>query len=78
MANTYIAITPPPNSGSFYFNYKHFFSIILPALVDANYKFLYVDIGNYGRSADSGVFGNGSLAKSLAENALNIPKPTTI
>jgi len=25
-------------------NYKHFFSVLLLALMDANYKFLYVDV----------------------------------
>ena len=68
---------PPPNTGSLYYNYKHFHSIVLLALVDANYKFIYVDIGSYGRIADGGVFNNSSLAQALAQNALAIP-PTEV
>ena len=33
------------NSGSTYFNYKIFFSIALLTLVDADYKFLYLNVG---------------------------------
>ena len=38
-------VQAPPNSGSKFFNYKHSFSVVLLALVDACYKFTVVDIG---------------------------------
>jgi hypothetical protein len=39
------------------------FSIVLFALVDANYKFMFVDVGSQGRIADSGVVTNTELYK---------------
>ena len=51
-----IVIKPPLDSGSYYFNYKHSFSIVVLAVVDADYKFIYIDVRCNGRVADGGVF----------------------
>ena len=45
-----------------YINYKGFFSIVLMALVDANYKFSCVDVGYDGISNDASIY-NGSEQK---------------
>ena len=57
----HINMTCSRNSGSYYFNYKGFFSIVLMGLVDADYKFVYMDVGCNGRISDGGVFRNGQL-----------------
>jgi hypothetical protein len=73
-----VAIAPPLNSGSDYYNYKHTFSIVLMALVDADYKFTFVDVGTNGRISDGGVFGKTALAEALASNSLHIPSSTPL
>ena len=73
-----IEIKQPKNSGSYYFNYKGRFSIVLLALVDANYKFIYADVGCNGRISDGGVFRNSTLSKAVSTNLLNIPGPRTL
>ena len=78
MDGKHIMIRPPANSGSFYYNYKHRFSIVLLAVVDADYKFIYVDIGCNGRISDGGVFRECSLSKALEEKSLNIPAPSPL
>jgi len=57
------------NSGSFYYNYKGFLSTVLLAVLDADYKFLYCDIGangrrrEYGRRGQSTDAGGGSTER---------------
>lgn len=43
----HIRIQKPDNGGSEDFNYKNYFSVVLMAWVDADYKFMFVDIGSY-------------------------------
>ena len=71
----HVRMFAPRNTGSFYFNYKDFFSIVLMAIVDADYNFLYVDVGAQGRASDGGVWANCSFHQHLYhdQNPLNIP-----
>lgn len=75
MDGKHIVLKCPPKSGSFYFNYKGTFSVVLLALVDAEYRFLYVDVGCNRRISDGGVFKNSSLYKAMENKNLNIPAP---
>lgn len=74
----HIRITKPKDSGSLYYNYKTFFSIVLLALCDSNYCFTFIDIGSYGKSSDSVIFKNSAFYKRLIEKSLHIPKPKPI
>jgi hypothetical protein len=81
----HVQIVAPSNSGSNYFNYKKIFSLVLLASVDANYKFIAVDIGFYGKNSDGGIFANSNVekdifnyrlcrARRIVENAFGIPE----
>ena len=73
MDGKHVQLKCPFNSGSFYLKYKSSFSIVLLPLVDADYKFLYVDVGCTGRIRDGGAFFfNSSLSNALSLNTLNI------
>lgn len=74
----HIRIVKPTDSGSNYFNYKKFFSILLLAVCDANYKFIYIDVGAYGKSSDSTVFKNSIFFKKMTDGLLNFPEPIDI
>ena len=78
MDGKHVLINPPANSGSYFFNYKHSFSLVLLAVVDAAYKFICISVGCNGRISDGGVFRNSDLYHHLEENKLNIPRPATL
>ena len=71
----HIAIRAPPNSGSLYFNYKGFFSIVMLAAVDADYKFLWVDIGANGSASDAQIFNTCELKEAIESGEINFPDP---
>jgi hypothetical protein len=74
MDGKHVMLQAPINSGTDYDNYKQFPSIVLFGLVDANYNFLYVNVGSKGRISDGGVFKNTTLYKELEKKELNVPK----
>ena len=51
---------------------KEFFSIVLVAIVDYNYKFIFADVGCQGRTSDGGVYQNSFFYKATQENLLDL------
>ena len=74
----HIAIECPGYSGSEYFNYKGFFSIVLMAMCDAKYCFTLVDVGNYGKDNDAQIFNNSAMGRAFLNNEMHIPLPNSI
>ncbi|XP_063794791.1 uncharacterized protein LOC134956748 [Pseudophryne corroboree] len=70
----HVRITPPSNSGSLYFNYKGYFSIVLMAIVNADYEFIYIDVGKNGRASDGGCLKDTIFYERLLSNQLHLPE----
>lgn len=69
----HVALRCPPRGGSYYYNYKGYHSIVLLAIVDANYKFLWVDIGANGASSDAQIFNDTELKEVIEAGRLGLP-----
>lgn len=69
----HIVIQAPPNTGSLYFSYKKSFSVVLLALISANYKFIAIDVGSYGKNSDGAIFSSSTLGRLLRTKQLQIP-----
>ncbi|XP_031789426.1 protein ALP1-like isoform X1 [Nasonia vitripennis] len=72
----HIRVKAPPNSGSYFFNYKKHFSIVLMGLSDAFCRFIWVNIGDFGSSNDAGIFQRSDLRQALDNEEIDIPAPT--
>jgi len=69
----HIRVRCPKNSGSMFFNYKQYYSIVLMAIADANYKFIMVDVGGYGKDSDGGILCASNIYQCLENEILKIP-----
>ncbi|XP_035918329.1 uncharacterized protein LOC118516979 [Anopheles stephensi] len=65
----------PAHSGSDYYNYKNFYSIVLLVMVHADYYFMFADAGGKGGISNGGIFRNSRLFQKLENKLLNIPDP---
>ncbi|KAL7290893.1 hypothetical protein TKK_0015623 [Trichogramma kaykai] len=69
----HMRIKKPPGSGSRYFNYKRFYSIMLQALVDPYLRFISIDVGGVGSQYDATTFRNSTLYNGLKSNIIELP-----
>ncbi|XP_069588524.1 uncharacterized protein [Ranitomeya imitator] len=71
----HIRIIKPARTGSEFFNYKKYFSVVLMAIADADCRFIAVDIGAFGRGNDSQTFKNSDMGRCVYGNNFNFPMP---
>lgn len=71
----HVAIRCPAKSGSDFYNYKKYYSLILMALVDGNYRFLWVNVGANGASSDAQIWNGSDLQELIEQKKMGIPEP---
>ncbi|XP_011858328.1 PREDICTED: uncharacterized protein LOC105555895 [Vollenhovia emeryi] len=71
-------VQAPSNSDSNYFNYKQFFSMVMMAACDAQYKFTWVDVGQFGSISDGGVWANTDFVEDLSSGDVPLPDPSPL
>lgn len=74
----HVRITKPKKSGSNYYCHKGFFSIVLLALVDADYKFIWANVGEPGSESDCGIYNRSTLEPGLREGTIGLPPPAPL
>ncbi|XP_065665584.1 uncharacterized protein LOC136087008 [Hydra vulgaris] len=70
----HVCIEAPSLSGSAYYNYKNYHSMVLVAICDAKYCFTLVDIGSYGRDNDASIFNESKMGKAFKNNLFKLAK----
>jgi hypothetical protein len=65
----------PSKTGSLFYNYKQYHSLVLLSIADADYTFICIDVGAYGRESDSSVFRNSAFGEALLNDVSDINVP---
>ncbi|XP_048245223.1 uncharacterized protein LOC125376877 [Haliotis rufescens] len=73
--SNHVACKAPQKSGSVYYNNKEFYSIVLMAMVDADYKFLWADVVSPGASSDAQIYNESELKQMAEDGTIGFPTP---
>lgn len=71
----HVAIRCPGKTGTDFYNYKKFYSIILLALVDGAYRFLWLDVGANGSCSDAQIWNRCELLHAIEDKTIDFPEP---
>ncbi|XP_069588363.1 uncharacterized protein [Ranitomeya imitator] len=71
----HVRVQQPPRSGSHFFNYKKYFSVVLMAVADAHYKFVAIDVGAYSSTGDSRVLRTSQIGLQILQDCGTLPAP---
>ena len=74
----HVALKKPKNTGALYHNYKGFFSIVMLALVDGQYKFRWVDAVTAGSCSDAQIFNACQPKRKIEDGRIGFPDPAPI
>ena len=55
-----------------------FFSVVLFALAEANYKFIWADIGGKGSASEAQIYNGSELKEKLEKVTLGLPDPDVL
>jgi len=71
----HVQIKAPSNSDTMYYNYLNYFSVVLQGIADSDCKFIFIDVGWYGKQSDAGNFAESQTYQFLEDFKKNLPKP---
>ncbi|XP_068200697.1 uncharacterized protein [Palaemon carinicauda] len=69
----HVRIKNPPCSGSWSFNYKKYYLMVMLSVANGDYSFLYMEVGDVGSESDRGMFAQSELVDMLNNNKANLP-----
>ena len=74
----HVALKKPKNTGTLYHKYKWFFSVVMLALVDGQYKFRWVYAGIARSCSDAQIFNACQLKRKIDDGSIGFPYPAPI
>ena len=74
----HVALKKSKNTGALYHNYKGFFSIVMLALVDGQYKFRWVNAGRGGSCSEAQIFNASQLKRRIEDGRIGFPDSAPI
>ena len=69
----HVAMRCPKRSGSWYYKYKGFYSVVKLAPVDADNNFLWVSVGSNGSCSDAQIFNECQLKDNINNGSIRFP-----